>query len=121
MTRKISVAWGGQEYSIPETRIFEVGEEIEDIITLPELMLMQATPKYHKLARCYAVLLNAAGATVTPEAVYGALMASLGDPEKPEATVLSGVLSGLFDLLLDGMPLVDEEPEADDEAKKPNP
>lgn len=100
----------GREYILPEARAFEAGEAIEDIATLPEVLGWSRRPQFHRLARCFAALINLAGGDVTEKAVYAEMMAGFraGQPDAHLAA-----LTTLIELLMDGAP----EAEGDAEGK----
>lgn len=73
----IRIEFRGKEYLIPETRAFAVGELVEDIATLPEVLDWLRRPRYFKMSRCIGAMLRFAGARVTDEDVHSELMAHL--------------------------------------------
>lgn len=91
----------GQEYALPENRAFEAGEVVEEIATLPEVMSWAKAPRFHKLARCFAALLNCAGARVTPKEVHSEMMAGFAKGDPGEHLV---ALMALVNVLMDGAP-----------------
>lgn len=108
----IVMTFRGAEYRIPEDRAFAVGEEIEDIVTLPELIAFGTAPKFHKVARCYGVMLRHAGATVSDREVYAEMMgqiASVGaagkaGAEAAKAVMATQAVAALIAVLMDGVP-----------------
>ena len=74
MSRAVNMKWRGVEYTIPATKAFEVGSEIEDIIPFTALMKWGNSPHMHKLAKCYATMLRHAGCKVADVTVFDAMM-----------------------------------------------
>ena len=97
----IRIVFGGEEYVIPETRAFEIGERVEEIATLPEILGWAKKPKFFKMARCVGELLRAAGGRMTDKEVHAAMMADFtaGNPGAYFAA-----LSSLVAVLMDGAP-----------------
>jgi len=116
--KQITVAWGGKAYTVKEDQAFALGEEIEDIISLPQLAQMETYPKFIKLARCYAAVVNFAGGSADPEEVHAAMMAELKSGGKEaKASMLASIGGALIDMLMDGAPEADGEEEADPKKK----
>lgn len=103
--KQINIEWRGELLTIGEHEAFELGERIEEIVTLAELSNMATHPKFRKLARCYAEMINFAGGHTTPGEVHSKMMAELksGDSDKKEILVAEAV-STLIDILMDGAP-----------------
>lgn len=91
----------GQDYPLPENRAFEAGEAIEEIATLPEVISWSRKPKFVKLARCFAAMLEVAGCRATPQEVHAEMMAGFkaGNPGAHLAAI-----SALVAILMDGAP-----------------
>lgn len=100
----------GKEYRIPDEKAFAVGEQVEDIVTLPELMSFGTAPKFHKVARCYGAMLRHAGAQVSDREVYAEMMAQIaavgteGDAEAAKAVLATQAVGALIAVLMDGVP-----------------
>lgn len=107
----IPLQFRGQDYLLPEERAFAIGEEIEDIVTLQEIAAWGAKPKFHKMARCYGVLLRAAGCRVDDRDVFSDMMAELKEGGSVVAVV---AINGLLSVLMDGAPEA-----SDGDEKKP--
>ena len=112
----IDLEWKGKSYTIPSDEAFDVGEKVEDVVTLVELQAMSAAPKFHKLARAYAVLLNHAGARVTPQEIHAAMLDQVKDyaakgvrPNEVEAkqVIAARAVAMLITILMDGAPASD--------------
>lgn len=97
----IVIAFKGEEYVIPESRAFEIGERVEDVAALPEVLSWIKKPKFFKMARCLGVMLRAAGGRMTDKEVHTQMMADFtaGNPGAYLAA-----LSGLVAVLMDGAP-----------------
>jgi hypothetical protein len=100
---QIEMEWKGRQYVVPENRAFELGEMVEDIITLAELPEFAARPKFRKIARVYGAMLRFAGAKCTDEEVHSAIMAEIktGSERQELAT---RAITMLVDVLMDGAP-----------------
>lgn len=97
----IVIAFQGEEYVIPEARAFEIGERVEDVASLPEVLGWAKTPRFHKMARCIGVMLRAAGGRMTDKDVHKQMMADFtsGNP-----AAYFAALSSLVAVLMDGAP-----------------
>ena len=96
----------GDEYRLPESKLFEVGSQIEDVAPLFEITAWQQNPHFHKVARCLCIMLRAAGAKVTDREVYGELMASVKAGGRDG--YLGGALFALIAAMFDGAPQNDD-------------
>jgi hypothetical protein len=97
----IIIAFKGEEFVIPESRAFEIGERVEDIASLPEVLAWAKTPKFHKMARCIGAMLRAAGGRVTDKEVHAQMMVDFrgGNP-----SAYFAALASLVAVLMDGAP-----------------
>lgn len=106
----IVMTFRGREYRIPEERAFEVGEAIEDIVTLSELMSWGRDPKFHKIARCYGLMLRQAGAKVSDREVHTDIMDQIkafggeGGADGAGSIVAAQAVAALIAVLMDGAP-----------------
>lgn len=106
--KQIEIEWQGESFSISENQAFELGERIEEIVTLSELAQMADRPKFRKLARCYAEMLNFAGARVTPQQVHSKMMEELkGAGTTQKKIVVAEAIGVLIEILMDGAPQED--------------
>lgn len=106
----IELEWDGKSYFISESEAFEVGEIVEDIATLPEIAAMETSPKFFKLARCFAAMLRFAGAQVTPQLVHKRMMDEVKSASESErATFIAAAVGSLVALLMDGAPEVEDD------------
>jgi len=97
----IVLTFRGEEYVIPETRAFEIGERVEEVASLPEVLSWAKSPKFFKMARCIGVMLRAAGGRATDKEVHKQMMADFtaGNP-----TAYFAALASLVAVLMDGAP-----------------
>lgn len=106
----IIIAFKGEQFTIPESRAFEIGERVEEIASLPEVLSWVKVPKFHKMARCIGVMLRAAGGRATDKDVHRQMMTDFqgGNPAAYFET-----LASLVAVLMDGAPTggKGEEPE----------
>jgi hypothetical protein len=107
--KAIKIEWKGETLTINETEAFDVGERIEEIVTLAELAEMGNKPKFHKLARCYAEMINFAGGNTTPREIHSEMMGQMkGDHDGGELMIAEAIAS-LISILMDGAPESDGE------------
>lgn len=107
----IKIEWKGETLTINEDEAFEVGERIEEILTLSELAEMGGKPKFYKLARCYSEMVNFAGGHTTPREIHSEMMAQIkGDNDGGELMIAEAIAS-LIAILMDGAPEGDGEGE----------
>lgn len=98
--RAVEMQWRGQTYTIPATQAFQIGEQVEDILTLVELREWSTRPKMHKLARCFGVMLRFAGCKVADSVVYSEIMSS--KPDANGSVAAMEAMNGLAKLLMGG-------------------
>ena len=112
---KINLSYKGKSYVIPEKKAFEVGDQIEDILTLSELAAMAERPKFHKLARCFGVMLRFAGCKVSDIEIHKQMMTQIKNGQD-EDLVAANAVAALMAVLMDGAPEGDgeESPEKQD-------
>lgn len=96
----------GEEYRIPESKLFDVGSRIEDIAPLFQITAWQQSPHFHKMAQCLRVMLEAAGAKTNDREVYAELLKSVKTGGRDG--YLGGALFALIAALFDGAPQDDE-------------
>lgn len=73
----IKLTFKGQDYVIPETRAFELGERVEEVVTLAEMATWGRAPRYFKIAKAFGVMLRFAGCKVSDAEVKAELDASI--------------------------------------------
>lgn len=111
---RIKLKFRGKTWVIPETKAFEAGERVEEIVTLGEMAGWGAAPKFHKLARAFAELLRFAGCKVTNTEVHSAMMAEVKAiavtmkdgvvPDEARMLVAAQAIGALSAVLMDGAP-----------------
>lgn len=100
---QVELEWKGRQFVVPEDRAFELGEVVEDIITLAELPDLATRPKFRKIARIYGAMLRFAGAKCTDAEVHSEIMAEIkSGSEKQE--LVTRAISTLVAILMDGAP-----------------
>ena len=73
--QEIRLNWDGDEFVIPPDRMLGAVAEIEEIVTLPELVVvLGGKMTMARLSRAYGALLRYAGAKLSDEQVYGGLV-----------------------------------------------
>ena len=73
----IVLSFRGETYRIPESRAFELGAEVEEVVSLAEIAGWRAAPKFFKMARAFGVMLRFAGARVSDTEVTAEIDASI--------------------------------------------
>lgn len=114
----IRIQFRGEEYLIPETRAFEIGERIEQIAPLTEVIGWQRKPRFFTMARCIGEMLRFAGAKVTDKDVHRELIAQFMGRD---AAATMGALFLLTTVLMGDAPATDGEPQAADEGEPGKP
>lgn len=86
---EIVLKFRGEEYRVPEARAFELGGEVEEVVTLAEISSWGSAPKFFKIARAFGVMLRFAGCRVSDTEVKAEIDASIaraiGTDVTPEA------------------------------------
>lgn len=100
------ITFRGVEYTIAEGRMFQLGDRIEDIALLSDVISWSTHPHYHRMARCLGEMLRFAGAMVTDREVYAEMMASLMGGGANG--FITDALFGLVSVLMDGAPQTHE-------------
>lgn len=99
---EVKITWAGTEYSIPAERAFQIGERIEEIATLGEILGWLQQPRFFKMARCLGEMLRFAGCKVSDQEVHAKLVASMG--RDTEGVSFAGAVFALVDLLMGDAP-----------------
>lgn len=73
----IVLTFRGETYRVPETKAFELGAEVEEVVTLSEIATWGQNPKFFKIARACGVMLRFAGARVSDTEVKDEIDASI--------------------------------------------
>lgn len=98
----IVLTWEGEEYTIPEKQAFQVGEDVEDILTVYDLISMGSSVKFRKLAKCFGIMLRHAGCKVSDSQVHSKMMEQV--KSGGEDVVAQNALFALMAVLMDGAP-----------------
>ena len=96
--RAVEMTWRGKAFTIPANRAFEIGEQVEDIVTLAEVASWGSRPKMFKLAKCYGAMLRFAGAKVADVTILEEITPVEGRQQEAAAQAVNA----LVDLLLSG-------------------
>lgn len=101
----IVLIFRGEEYRIPDDKAFEVGGRVEEIVTIADLGLLAANPKFNVLARAMGVMLRFAGCKVSDREVHREMMRQIksGKPGAGREAALDAVFQ-LGAVLMDGAP-----------------
>ena len=75
----ISLTYRGVKFSIPATRAFQIGEEVEGIISLGEIEHWGNKVPFHRVARAYGAMLRFAGCKVENAEVLQSIMDNLSE------------------------------------------
>jgi hypothetical protein len=107
--KEITLSWAGKEYVIPASKGFQIGEQIEEIVTLAEVVTSwQQRPRMFKLARCYAAMLRFAGCrAVTDAQVFQTIMGEDGDAQAASERAAQA-MNSLIEVLMGGAPTAAE-------------
>lgn len=87
--QEISITWKGQDYSVAPDNIMRMMAQVEDIITLGELLKHNekgGAPMF-KLSMAFGVILRYAGAKASDDEVYGELISG-GNNKSAEITTM---------------------------------
>lgn len=106
--RAVKMQWRGKDYTIPANKAFEIGEQVEDIVTLSEVAAWGNRPKMFKLAKVYGTMLRFAGCKVADTTVLEEITPVQGK----EQDAAAAAIAALVDLLLSGAKASDEEASA---------
>lgn len=108
MGKVITIKWQGETFTLNEEEAFLAADGIEDILTIGQLSAMMSDPrkiKFVKIARCYAVMLNEAGASVKPKQVHNEFMKVKANSDGTELRLVAlQACATLLDILMDGAP-----------------
>lgn len=92
----ITLAWEGEEYTIPSDRVLGAIARIEEHVTLTELhkdALARGTVRMSRLSMAYASVLRYAGAKVKDEDVYAAMFMDGGDANQRAMEAMHGLMA----------------------------
>jgi len=107
----IVLNWRGETYRIPESRAFEAGAAVEEIVTLQELQGYQSRPRFFTIARAMGCLLRFAGCKVSDRDVKAEIDACILRAAKDGVTAeeakeyfVAQAFAQLAAVLFDGAP-----------------
>lgn len=86
----VMLSWKGDDFEVPADRVMMLIAQVEDIVTLPELLSPKGRP-LAKISMAYGAALRYAGAKVRDDEIY-ASMFSEGSSESA-ASAVNGLLS----------------------------
>lgn len=89
----VTLKWNGDEYIVPANQVMGLIAQIEDAITLPELLGKKGAP-LGRVAMGYGAALRYAGARVTDEQVYQGMFG--GD----SSTTIQAAVTGLLSMMI---------------------
>ena len=111
--KKLEITWKGETVTLKEDDVFIVADAIEQVVTLGELVAMNADGsaiRFTVLAKAWAAMLSELGIKVTAREVHREFMAAVRNAEPQEKMQLAGeALSWLVVVLMDGAPAPDPE------------
>lgn len=122
----ISMTYRGITFTIPARRAFEIGEEVENIISLGEIQSWGNRVPFHRVARAYGAMLRFAGCKVENGEVLQSIMENLAEVGIAKANgadiesleiFYQTALGSLTLCLMGGAPRSDATP--DDDVKTP--
>lgn len=101
----IRLTFKGADYVIPDSRAFEIGMTLEDIVTLSQMSKLIADPKFYTIARCYGTMLRFAGCKVSDREVLTEMMDKVksGKPGEGRMSAIEA-LGMIAAVLMDGAP-----------------
>ena len=103
--KNIKIEWKGKKIVILESDAFELGEAIEEVVSLTALAQMAEKPQFHKLARCFSIMINYGGGVSTPSEVHKLMMQQVKDGgEQGKAMLVVEAVQTLITILMDGAP-----------------
>jgi hypothetical protein len=112
----IVLKWRGQEYRIPDSRAFEAGAAVEEVVTLSDLQSFATRPRFFVIAKAMGALLRFAGVKVSDSEVKREIDASIlkaskagADAEAAKEAFAVNAISQLMQVLFEGTPNDDEE------------
>lgn len=106
----IVLRWRGAEVRIPDSRAFEAGAALEEVVTLAELQSFATRPKFFTIARAMGVLLRFAGVKVSDREVKTEIDASIlraakaGDSDAAKEIFAVSAMQQLVAVLFEGSP-----------------
>lgn len=112
----IVLNWRGQQFRIPESRAFEAGAAVEEVVTLAQIASWGNNPKFFLLARAMGTLLRFAGARVSDAEVKREIDRSIAravrqgaDKSEAEQLFATNAVQQLIQVLFEGAPEVEDD------------
>lgn len=99
---EIKIIWQGAEYRIPDDQAFQIGERVEAIATLDEILSWLQRPRFYKMARCLGEMLRFAGCKVGDKEIHTQLVAQVH--RDTDASSFGAAVFALVDLLMGDAP-----------------
>lgn len=103
-SQPVFLSWKGQEYEVSADRVMMLIAQIEDVITLPQLLNPNGRP-LAKISMAYGVALRYAGAKVRDDEIYASMFTE-GSAESASAAV-----NGLLSMMLPPASVAEKSPE----------
>lgn len=88
----IRMTFKGQEWVIPARKAFEVGDQVEGIVTLAEIGKWGERPRFFQMAKCFGLMLRAAGCKCTDAEVHAEIMQGVSEGGTLAASAAVGAL-----------------------------
>lgn len=98
----IKITWRGQAYSIPDSKAFQIGERVEEIATLGEILGWLQQPRFFRMARCLGEMLRFANCKVSDTEIHAQLVSTAGKDGQGES--FAAAVFALVDLLMGDAP-----------------
>lgn len=124
----IVLTWKAKEYRIPESRAFEAGAALEDVVTLADIQSWATNPRFFVIAKATGLLLRFAGCKVSDSevkqeidrSIARAAQQGLAEEHAKELFAIRA-MQQLVAVLFDGAPDTDdgEAPEKPSASSKP--
>ena len=110
--KQINLVFRGETFTVPESRAFDLGAAVEEVVTLAEMQTWGRHPRYFKIARAFGVMLRFAGCKVSDAEVKAEIDASIAAAVDGEDVSVDAVkeifavqaIAQLQDVLFDGAP-----------------
>jgi len=119
----IVLKWRGKDYRIPESRAFEAGAALEEVVTLAAVQSWATIPRFFVIAKAMGLLLRFAGCKVSDAEVKQEIDRSIARAAaqgvtEGEAKELFAIqaMQQLVAVLFDGAPESDDDEAAPEKA-----
>lgn len=93
----IEIGWAGKQYSIPPDRVLQCIAQVEEVLTLHEILAMGEAQrvKLVPISRAYATVLRFAGCKITDDEAYAGVFRQ-GATQEAAITCIGGLLTMLL-------------------------